>query len=139
MPAWGPVLGADGVEQVVAYVLSLGGRQSTGPQANTEGVAAGKIRFETMCSACHGIDGKGNQALGAPNLTDKVWLYGGSVAEIRETVTNGRINQMPAHLERLGETKVRLLAAYVLSLSNQESAAPAPTASAAVGVAHDGE
>ena len=56
-------------------------------------------------------------ALGAPNLTDKIWLHGGSLEDIRETITKGRTNHMPAQLERLGEIKVRLLAAYVLSLS----------------------
>jgi cytochrome c oxidase cbb3-type subunit 3 len=70
-----------------------------------------------MCTACHGADGTGNKIVGAPNLTDNIWLYGGSVNDIRETITNGRTNHMPAHLERLGDTKVRLLAAYVLSLS----------------------
>ncbi len=77
-----------------------------------------------MCAACHGADGKGNKIVGAPNLTDNIWLHGGSVADIRETITNGRTNQMPAHLERLGDTKVRLLAAYVLSLSRAVPAAP---------------
>ncbi len=139
MPAWGAVLGADGVEQVMAYVLSLSGRQSAGPQATSEGVAAGKVRFETMCAACHGIDGKGNQTLGAPNLTDNIWLHGSSLSDIRETITNGRVNQMPAHLERLGETKVRLLAAYVLSLSRPAPSAPAATSANVAGSAHAGE
>jgi cytochrome c oxidase cbb3-type subunit 3 len=116
MPAWGAVLGEAGVKNVMAYVLSLSGRQSE-VAASTEMLAAGKATFATMCSACHGADGKGNSALGAPNLTDRIWLHGGSLADIRETITNGRTNQMPAHLERLGETKVRLLAAYVLSVS----------------------
>lgn len=124
MPAWGPVLGADGVEQVMAYVLSLSGRQVQGALADQATIASGKTRFETMCSACHGQDGKGNQALGAPNLTDNIWLHGGSVTDIRETITNGRINHMPPHLERLGETKVRLLAAYVLNLSQPSASAP---------------
>jgi cytochrome c oxidase cbb3-type subunit 3 len=137
MPAWGPVLGADGVEQVLAYVLSLSGRELQGPAGSAESVAAGKVRFTTMCSACHGVDGKGNQALGAPNLTDNIWLHGGSVDEIRETVAKGRTNAMPAHLQRLGDTKVRLLAAYVLSLSR--TAAPTPLASAASGEAHAAE
>jgi cytochrome c oxidase cbb3-type subunit III len=113
MPAWGPVLGPDGVDQVVAYVMSLSGRPAPADLA-----AQGKTRFETLCSACHGTDGKGNQALGAPNLTDNIWLHGGAPKDIKESVTNGRTNRMPAHLERLGETKVRLLAAYVLSLSS---------------------
>jgi cytochrome c oxidase cbb3-type subunit III len=124
MPAWGPVLGHDGVEKVLAYVLSLSGRQPEAP-ATPEMLSAGKTTFTTMCGACHGTDGRGNTAMGAPNLTDKVWLHGGSIADIRESIGNGRINQMPAHLERLGETKVRLLAAYVLSLSAPVETTPA--------------
>ena len=112
MPAWGPVLGGPGVEQVEAYVLSLAGRHALDAEAS-----AGRTQFELLCVACHGADGRGNQALGGPNLTDNIWLHGGSEKDIRETITNGRTNRMPAHLERLGETKVRLLAAYVLSLS----------------------
>ena len=126
MPAWGQVLGHDGVEKVLAYVLSLSGRQSETPQS-ADGLSTGKATFTTMCSACHGADGMGNATFGAPNLTDKIWLHGGSVADIRDTITNGRTNKMPAHLERLGDTKVRLLAAYVLSLSPPaESASATP-------------
>jgi cytochrome c oxidase cbb3-type subunit III len=123
MPAWGPVLGKQGVEQVMAYVLTLSGRE-----ASPELASAGKPTFETICSACHGVDGKGNQAIGAPNLTDKIWLHGGTPADIRESITNGRVNHMPAQLERLGETKVRLLAAYVYGLSAPAQAGPAATA-----------
>ncbi|MGE0114568.1 MAG: cytochrome-c oxidase, cbb3-type subunit III [Steroidobacteraceae bacterium] len=115
MPAWGAVLGKQGVEEVSAYVLSLSGRK-----VPSEWVAAGKERFATICAACHGPDATGMQALGAPNLTDKTWIYGSSVETIRETVTNGRSNEMPAHLGLLGETKVRMLAAYVYSLSHQQ-------------------
>jgi cytochrome c oxidase cbb3-type subunit III len=118
MPAWGAVLGADGVEAVANYVYTLSGRAA--PEAGL--VAAGKEKFDTVCAACHGPDGKGNPALGAPNLTDEYWIYGGSLPAIKETVTNGRSNMMPAHLELLGEQKVKLLAGYVYSLS------PAPTA-----------
>lgn len=125
MPPWGAALGHDGVENVLAYVLSLSGRTPE-TVASPEHLAAGKTTFTTICSACHGVDGKGNPLLGAPNLTDKIWLHGGSVADIRETITNGRTNKMPAHLERLGETRVRLLAAYVLSLSQPVQPAPAP-------------
>ena len=127
MPAWGPVLGHDGVENVLAFVLSLSGRKSDVP-VTAEQLGAGKTTFTTMCAACHGADGKGNQVLGAPNLTDSIWLHGGSVADIRETITLGRVNKMPAHLERLGETKVRLLAAYVWSLSQAKTV---PVAAAA--------
>jgi cytochrome c oxidase cbb3-type subunit 3 len=129
MPGWGPVLGADGVEEVLAYVLSLSDRKLEGPAGSANFVAAGKVRFTTMCTVCHGADGRGNQALGGPNLTDSIWLHGGSVADIRETITKGRTNAMPAHLERLGDTKVRLLAAYVLSLSRSAAAAPPIAAS----------
>jgi cytochrome c oxidase cbb3-type subunit 3 len=136
MPAWGQVLGTPGVEQVMTYVLSLSGRQWQG-HSSPDSIAAGKEKFTTFCTACHGADAKGTLALGAPNLTDGIWLHGGSVDDIRETITNGRTNHMPAHLERLGETKVRLLAAYVLSLS--QPAAPGPVAAEATGLSHAGE
>jgi cytochrome c oxidase cbb3-type subunit 3 len=119
MPAWGPVLGPAGVEEVAAYVLSLSGRP-----ADVQLASAGKARFETLCVACHGADGKGNQALGAPNLTDSIWLFGGSTADVKESITNGRSSKMPAQLERLGDTKVRLLAAYVYSLSADQAGTP---------------
>ena len=112
MPAWGEVLGKDGTDNMVAYVLTLSGKQAPSASSN-----AGKAQFETICAACHGADGKGNVALGAPNLPDKIWLNGGSVADIHDIIANGRTNHMPPHLERLGETKVRLLAAYVLKQS----------------------
>lgn len=117
MPAWGAALGAEGVHNVAEYVMSLSGRQ-----VNAEVAAAGKEKFQQMCVACHGPDGKGNQQIGAPNLTDNVWLYGGSQATIVKTITDGRNGQMPAHGEFLGEAKVHLLAAYVYSLSNQPEA-----------------
>ncbi len=112
MPPWGEVLGPDGVEQVVAYVQKLSGQPTDEAKA-----AAGETQFQTVCAACHGLDGKGNPLLGAPNLTDDVWLYGGDAATIRETVVNGRNNQMPAFGDKLGEQRVRLLAAYVIRLS----------------------
>jgi cytochrome c oxidase cbb3-type subunit 3 len=112
MPPWGEVLGEEGVEQVVAYVQQLSGQQADPARA-----AAGEAHFQTVCSACHGMDGKGNPLLGAPNLTDGVWLYGSDAASIREAVLKGRNNQMPAFEERLGEQRVRLLAAYVLRMA----------------------
>ncbi len=126
MPAWGAVLGADGVEAAANYVYSLSGRAA--PQAAL--VAAGKEKFDTVCSACHGPDGKGNPALGAPDLTDEYWIYGGSLASIKETITNGRSNRMPAHLELLGELRVRLLAGYVYSLSSAATGPAGPLATA---------
>lgn len=112
MPGWVAVLGQQGVEEVSAYVLSLSGRK-----VPADWIEPGKQRFATICVACHGMDAKGNQALGAPNLTDKTWVYGSSMDTIREAVANGRNNEMPAHLPLLGETKVKLLAGYVYSLS----------------------
>ncbi|MBS0394877.1 MAG: cytochrome-c oxidase, cbb3-type subunit III [Proteobacteria bacterium] len=130
MPAWGAVLGADGVESVANYVMTLSGRAAPQPALTT----AGKEKFETVCAACHGPDGKGNPLLGAPNLTDEYWIYGGSLDTIKETVTNGRTNKMPAHLELLGELKVKLLAGYIYSLAPPPPApatAPAEPAAAA--------
>ncbi len=112
MPAWGPVLGEQGVKEVVNYVLSLSGRKSDAALA-----AAGKEKFATFCVGCHMPDGKGMQALGAPNLTDGVWLYSGTEAGISESIATGRNGHMPAQLEKLGEAKVQVLAAYVYSLS----------------------
>ncbi|WP_018607041.1 cytochrome-c oxidase, cbb3-type subunit III [Uliginosibacterium gangwonense] len=115
MPAWGPVLGADGVKDVANYVRSLSGLANDSVRAER-----GKTVFMTNCVACHGPEGKGNQALGAPNLTDRIWLYGSSEATIIETVTYGRQNQMPSFKDLLGERKIHLLAAYVLSLSKNQ-------------------
>jgi len=112
MTPWGEVLGAEGVDAVVAYVQQLSGQQSDPAKA-----AAGATHFQTYCMACHGVDGKGMTAVGAPNLTDGVWLYGGDADTIRETVVKGRMGQMPAFQNSLGEQRVRLLAAYALKMS----------------------
>ena len=114
MPPWGAVLGADGVEATAAYILSLSGRETDASKAT-----AGKAHYSTTCIACHGMDGKGNTSMGAPNLTDNTWLYGGSIEDIKESIRSGRKGQMPAHKELLGEAKVHLLAAYVYSLSGK--------------------
>lgn len=115
MTPWGEVLGEQGVDEVVAYVLQLSGQPADAAQA-----AAGATHFQTYCLACHGADGKGMTAVGAPNLTDGVWLYGGDADTIRETVVKGRMGQMPAFADKLGEQRVRLLAAYVLRMSGSE-------------------
>jgi cytochrome c oxidase cbb3-type subunit 3 len=113
MPPMGAAVGsATDVENVAHYVLSLSGSTSDPIKA-----AAGKDKFGA-CMACHGADAKGNQAIGSANLTDKIWLYGGSVATIMETINKGRNNTMPAFGEFLGEAKVHVLASYVWSLSN---------------------
>ncbi|MBM5810707.1 MAG: cytochrome-c oxidase, cbb3-type subunit III [Gammaproteobacteria bacterium] len=112
MPAWGEALGPQGVEEVVAYVRSLSGQAVPAAAAQ-----AGAERYQVYCLACHGAGGTGQQALGAPNLTDDVWVYGSDAAALRATVSRGRNNQMPAHLGLLGEQRVRLLAAHVLNLA----------------------
>ncbi|MEY3201702.1 MAG: hypothetical protein RIR70_1252 [Pseudomonadota bacterium] len=81
--------------------------------------ARGKAVFAANCAACHGADGHGNQALGAPNLTDEVWLYGSSTQTLIETVSRGRNGKMPAHEQTLTPEKVHLLTAYVWGLSNK--------------------
>ena len=112
MPPFGEALGEKKVKDVAHYVMSL-----SGGAADSIRVANGRDTFAAVCAACHGADGKGNPALGAPNLTDRIWLHGGGEERIIDTITNGRTSHMPAHQELLGEAKVRLLAAYVLSLS----------------------
>jgi cytochrome c oxidase cbb3-type subunit 3 len=112
MPPFAPVLGEDGVKEVVAYV-----RQLAGQEADANLASAGQTRFQTICMACHGMDGKGNQALGAPNLTDGTWLYGSDPETIEQGLRNGRNGQMPAFGETLTEERRKLLAAYVQGLS----------------------
>ncbi|PXX42917.1 MULTISPECIES: cytochrome-c oxidase, cbb3-type subunit III [Aquitalea] len=121
MPAWGSVLGEEKVKDVANYVLSLSVQKK---KFDAERAARGKETFATICAACHGPDGKGNQQLGAPNLTHPSgnWLYGGTEKTIIETITNGRNNQMPAWKDFLGDAKVHLLAAYVWGLSNNAKA-----------------
>jgi len=113
MPGMGAALGGDkGVDEVANYVMSLSGRKVDSAKA-----AAGKTKFEAMCAACHQASGKGNPALGAADLTDKIWLYGSSAGVIKKTIAEGRTGQMPAHKNFLGEDKSHLLAAYIYSLS----------------------
>jgi cytochrome c oxidase cbb3-type subunit 3 len=112
MPPWGAALGEAGVKDVAHYVLSLSG--STHDSIRK---AKGESIYKTTCAACHGADGKGNQALGAPDLTDRVWLHGSGEAAVIDTIAKGRTSHMPAHKNDLSPAKIRLLAAYVLSLS----------------------
>jgi cytochrome c oxidase cbb3-type subunit III len=105
-------LGGETIKDLANYVRSLSGLPHDSVRAG-KGEAA---YTEAGCIGCHSADGTGMQALGAPNLTDKVWLYGSSEASIVETITNGRQNKMPAWKEFLGDAKVHLLSAYVISL-----------------------
>jgi len=119
MPSMAAALGSEkDVENVAHYVLSLSGSTSDPIKS-----VLGKGKFGA-CAACHGADGHGNQMLGAPNLSDRIWLYGGSADTIMETIRKGRNNTMPSFKDFLGEAKVHVLAAYVWSLSNIPGAAP---------------
>lgn len=113
MPPWEAILGDSGIAEATAYVLSLNGRDADPAQ-----VAAGETHFKTYCAACHGTDGKGNAALGAPNLTNGIWLYGGSESQIAHSLRAGRNGVMPAFGETLSEDKIHILTAWVYGLSN---------------------
>jgi cytochrome c oxidase cbb3-type subunit 3 len=112
MPAWGAILQEKGVHEVSEYVLQLSGQE-----ADAEMAAEGAKHFATYCVACHGAEGKGNQMMGAPNLTDDIWLYGGTRMHIRKTLNEGRNGQMPAQKDTLYPEKIHLLTAYVYGLS----------------------
>lgn len=115
MPPMAAALGNEqGVNEVANYVMSLSGA----PHDKTL-AAAGKAKF-AVCASCHGVDGKGNQAIGAPDLSDDIWLYRGSTGAVKKAINQGRNGSMPAHKDFLGEKKVHLLAAYIYSLSQQE-------------------
>ncbi len=115
MVAWAPVLGEQGVADVAAYVRTL-----------SKGAAddhPGKVQYTQFCAACHAADGTGNPALGAPNLADEIWLYGGSPEAVTESIANGRTGVMPAFGERLDDTQIKLLLALLSGNNNPESPA----------------
>lgn len=122
MIAWDTMLGGEeGVKEVAAYVLSLNPDRAA--KVDSALASKGEPKF-AMCAACHGADGTGSSAmgipLGAPNLSDNIWLYGGSERAVQQSIANGRAGVMPAWKDILGEDKVRVISAYVYSLSNQE-------------------
>ncbi len=120
MPAWGEVLGEEGVKNVAAYVRQdLAGLKL--PEGTKADLEAGKNLFASTCVACHGAEGKGTAAMGAPDLTHPAgWIYGSSLAQLQQTIRYGRNGQMPAQQEYLGQDKVHVLAAYIYSLSQRE-------------------
>ncbi len=114
MPPLAAALGDDlAVTETAVYVQALAGQRVSSGMA-----ASGKRRFEMLCAACHGADGKGNPLLGAPDLTDGVWTYGGSFEAIRHGIVHGRHGQMPAHADIIGPIRARLVAAWVWAQSN---------------------
>ena len=118
MPPQGPALGHNGTNAVASYVVSR-----SGTIAPPDQVAAGKVHFETVCAACHGVDGRGNAALGAPNLFDNVWLYGGDIASVVATVRDGRSGVMPPWRTRLTDDEARLVTAWVIAQGSAARAA----------------
>jgi len=113
MPPMAAAVGTpDDVKNVAHYVLSLSGSPHDSLRASL-----GKAKFGA-CAACHGMDGKGNQALGAPNLTDDIWLHGYGENAIVAMINNGKVNQMPAQEGKLSESQIQVLTSYVWSLSN---------------------
>ena len=114
MPPWGAALGDEGVANVTQYTLALAGLEH-----NADMAAAGEAQYNTLCVACHGLEGEGNPMLGSPNLNNNVWLYGSSAEEIAFTIRHGRNGNMPAFNDILGEEKAHILAGYVTSLSQQ--------------------
>lgn len=118
MPAMAAIVGGEaGVADVAEHVLALAGREHDAGAA-----ARGAVQFAGICAACHQADGRGNPMIGAPNLTDDVWLHGGRVEDIRRVVGMGIANQMPAHEGILSPEQIHLVATYVLSRSANGSA-----------------
>jgi cytochrome c oxidase cbb3-type subunit 3 len=112
MPAWGPMLGDEGVRNVTAYVMRMSSRD-----VDDEHADAGKTQYDMVCVACHMPDGSGNPAFGAPNLSNGIWLYGGEAEDIAHTIRAGRNGVMPAHEELLSADKIHIITAYVYSLN----------------------
>ena len=121
MPSMAQAVGSPKeISELAHYVLSL----SDSPHDSLK-AAAGKPKF-TVCASCHGMDGKGNQTIGAPNLTDKIWLHGWGEQAIVSMVNNGKVNVMPAQKERLSSSQIHVLTAYVWSLSHANPAVVKP-------------
>jgi cytochrome c oxidase cbb3-type subunit III len=105
--------GTQEARAVAQYVLSLSGRSNNSVLAQL-----GRETYKNVCAACHGAEGKGNQAIGAPNLSDRIWLYGGTEKAIVETIRNGRTGNMPSHAQLLTPEQIRVVASYVWQMSN---------------------
>ena len=114
MPAWQAILGDQGINETTQYLLAMNNRNADSAMAT-----AGEKHFNTYCTACHGPEGKGNQMLGAPNLSDGIWLYGGTAAKITQTLRAGRNGAMPAFGDVLSEDKIHILTAWVYGLREE--------------------
>ncbi|MBI3171320.1 MAG: cytochrome-c oxidase, cbb3-type subunit III [Hydrocarboniphaga effusa] len=119
MPAFNAVLSAEAVQTLVDFVPRW-----SDPTLDAAKREAGLKQFSVTCTACHGADGKGNIALGAPNLTDDIWFFGGSPEQVRHTILFGRSTQMPAHGDILSPDDIRVVAAYVYGLTQSAAATP---------------
>lgn len=115
MPAFGDILSEGEIDAVVHHVRDISGQEHDADLA-----AEGAEVYAAQCAACHGAEGGGNQSLGAPTLNDAIWLYGGDVETIRETVTNSRFGVMPGFADRLRDAEIRAVAAYVHQLGGGE-------------------
>lgn len=115
MPAWGSILDKQEVDYLVQYLVSLSGREHKATDAQR-----GKKLYKQYCIACHSVKGRGNKYVGAPKLSDNIWLYGASRRSIANSIVNGRQGEMPKHDNFLGEDKVHLLAAYVYGLQKEK-------------------
>ena len=113
MPPYGQMLGEKNVEYVAKYVKSLSSNLE-----NSDELEIGKNKFNTVCTVCHGKDAKGNKFIGAPNLTDPQWIYGGKLDDIKKTITFGRTGFMPAHKEILSKNEIHILVAYIFLINN---------------------
>lgn len=131
MPAFGKdeILKPEEVQDAVSYVRLISHQEAMSPSAKR-----GSAIFANNCAVCHGANGRGNRTVGAPNLTDKIWLYGGDRDTLTQTVTNARYGIMPAWGKRLDAVTLKMLAVYVHSLGGGE-ALPAPAATPAATVA----
>ena len=122
MPGFGIPLGDEALEQVLNYVLSLSNRSDASPQT----LQAGAQHFGIYCASCHGDAGTGTATIGAPDLTDNYWLYGGNVNDIRSVIRDGRAANMPAHAGKLTPAKIELLVEYTRGMSRNINLAEAP-------------
>lgn len=120
MPPMAAALGGDeGVRDMAVYVASLSRPDMAEDPEKVKAIERAEPKFQ-ICAACHGPEGKGNTAMGAPDLTDDAWLYGGDIRSIQTTLTDGRSGEMPAFGDLLSEERIHVLAAYVYSLSNDD-------------------